>query len=260
MMETLFPGIGLWRDAFEISDGYADVLWKNRYKEERGESWVDDREGHRHNYEITGPIRIRNFPEGGLVDSEDDKYIFMLQDVMMKCLLEYMKEYPTSFQDIQWQEAHRLLYYFPGANMGTHSDNTPGEHFTGPNRTGKSYRDLVAPKRILCALQFMSEWVPDDEPEGDAFTGGEVSWPYVGATHEPQKGDILIYPANFIYSHNVSPVLAGHRIANLTCFCQGDIPDFSSHYGIDHPTTNFPGSNMYLDVSHDEIKWVKHAS
>jgi hypothetical protein len=256
-METLFPAIGLWRNAFKVPDGYADVLWKSRYEMERLEPWVDPREGIRRSYEISGPIRCRNFPETGLQDSEEDKYVFMLQDVMMECLLEYMKEYPTSFQDIQWQEAHRLLYYQPGARMGTHSDNTPGEH----SRDGKTYKDLVAPVRVLCALQFLSDWVPDDDPEGDDFTGGEISWPYVGVTHEPQKGDLLIYPANFVYSHQVDPVLAGHRIVNLTCFCQGDIPDFSIRYGVlEHEMLICPGGNMYLDVQQDEIKWVKHGS
>ena len=259
-METLVPAVGLWRNTFDISDEDVLTIWENRYAAERDESWKNDREGHRHNYEISGPIRVRNFTDGGLTDSKEDKHLLMLHKVMMECLLEYMKEYPTSFLDIQWQEANRLLYYFPGAAMGTHSDNTPGTHWSGPNQTGRKYKDLVAPQRILCALQFMSDWVPDDEPEENAFTGGEISWPFVGATHEPRKGDVLIYPANFVYSHTVSPVLAGYRIVNLTCFCQGDIPDFNERYGVDHEMKIFPGGNIYLDVSPEGIKWVKHGS
>ncbi len=263
MMELLAPGIGLWRNTFELSDDFIKRLWKERYEDERGEEWVDDRIGFRRHYENKshGPIRVRNFPVGGLGDSEIDKAQLMLNEVMLKCLTEYMKEYPVICDDVQWQEAWRLIYYYPGAKMGLHSDNTPGRIFRDPRDIGQFDLDPVAPSRVLCGLQYLNDCVPDDDPESGKFTGGEISWPYLGVyDYMPSKGDLVIYPANFLHAHKVNPVLAGYRIANLCCFSQGKMPDSSVGYGEEgsfkHPMESFRGGNMYLDLrDRDNIKW-----
>ena len=261
-MELLAPGIGLWRNTFELPDGFAEQFWMERYKDERGEEWVDDRVGTRRRYEnqSRGPIRVRNYPLGGLGDSEIDKVQLMLNDVMLECLTEYMKEYPSIYDDVQWQEAWRLIYYYPGARMGVHSDNTPGRIFrVREGDMKRSHLDDVAPSRVLCGIQYLTDFVAGDDPESEQFVGGEISWPYVNVNDfAPSKGDLLIYPANFLYSHKVNPILAGYRIANLTCFCQGVAPGHSFIEGMKQPMDLAPGSNMYLDLDDkNNIKWIE---
>ena len=54
----------------------------------------------------------------------------------------------------------------------------------------------------------------------------------------------------------MNPVLAGYRIANLTCFCQGMLPEHSFVEGMKQPMHLAPGGNMYLDLDDkNNIKW-----
>lgn len=54
------------------------------------------------------------------------------------------------------------------------------------------------------------------------FDGGELWFPYVDVKYKPQKGDIVISPSNFIYSHASLPVKSGVKYSAVTMFDYND--------------------------------------
>ena len=215
-MELLAPGLAVWHDRpyGDVDEEFVLDLWRERYEDDRQTKWTGNpNHGPQANHEAAhGPIRCRNLPrEGGLIrGNKYDDFTFMLQKDLFECLSEYADKYKTIPLDLGWQETHRLLYYYPGAAMGAHSDNTPSRY---ADARGLEVTDPVAPTRVVCTLQFLTT----DE---DDFIGGELFFPFLDVEYRPRKGDTLIYPANFLHTHGVLAVLDGFRITNLSCFCQ----------------------------------------
>tara|TARA_B100000929_G_scaffold289578_1_gene280589 strand:+ start:1209 stop:1964 length:756 start_codon:yes stop_codon:yes gene_type:complete len=244
-----FPCIGIWNNVFECDPEWALKYWASRYEADRKRPWTGEpSDGPRHKHEEVGPVRCRNFlyPEG-LLDTEEDLYTLHLHEKLCECLFEYSRKYTTAVNDIQWQEAYRLLYYYPSASMEAHSDNTAATMY---DREGKPFRDPIASTRVLVALMFLNDSTEGDEAGEYGYVGGEIGFPYLGVSYAPKMGDIMIYPANFSYSHSVEPVYEGWRLANLCCFNQGDIlwPTTSKEISV-------PGSNMPLKWGNSSVGW-----
>lgn len=76
---------------------------------------------------------------------------------------------------------------------------------------------LVAPERKLTSVLFATSY---DEQRGDLthFTGGALKFNYLfdaegnPVVFKPEAGDMIIFPSNPIFSHEVLPVLSGNRI------------------------------------------------
>ena len=224
-LKVLSPGIAVLHNSVECDDEFIQNLWEHRYREERNSEWREDgkQDPNRQKYYENNnlPVRVTHTPHGEDWDADDPYDAFMLgvQKVYLKCLVEYGNMYPCLFNDLQWQEAHRLLNYVPGAKMGAHSDNTPGTI----RSLRSDFTDPVAATRLVVCITFLNDRVEDDEDPGEyGYSGGEVYLPYVGVNYNPLKGDTIMYPANYLYAHGVETVLDGNRIANLTVFCQGD--------------------------------------
>ena len=259
-MEVIFPGIGVWRGELNVDAEFTLQLWKRRYEHDRRTEWTGNPDdGPMQHFERGyGPLRCRNFelPDGLGKETEEDLFSWYLQEDLQKRLFEYMSVYPNSFKDIHWQEAHRLLYYYPGAKMGAHSDNTSGTMF---NSYGLEFTDPVAPTRVLCSLQFLNDRTDEDEAGEFDYIGGELNFPYLDVTFVPRIGDTIIYPANFLFSHEVTPVLDGHRIVNLTCWCRGDFSKlnfFTQDGGEDQRKwESVPGGNCPMEFADGKAYW-----
>lgn len=75
----------------------------------------------------------------------------------------------------------------------------------------------VAPQRKLTTVLFTTSYGLDNE-ESRGFSGGELRFNYLydasGKQIEflPQAGDMIVFPSNPIYSHEVLPVKDGYRL------------------------------------------------
>jgi hypothetical protein len=266
LMELLAPGLAVWRNQpyGEVDDEFVLDLWRERYESDRQTKWTGNpKDGPVAGHEAAhGPLRCRNIPpSGGLIrGNKYDDFTLMLQEDLFACLSDYAYKYRTLHLDLGWQETHRLLYYYPGAAMGPHSDNTPTRF---KDAHGADAFDPVAPSRVLCTLQFLTT----DEKD---FIGGELYFPFLDVEYRPSKGDTLIYPANFLHTHGVQAVLDGIRITNLSCFCQGDFTKFAwvdqGGGGGRDSDSNIPmqGGNMHIE--HEDLgerlkfKWRSYAN
>lgn len=114
-----------------------------------------------------------------------DKSIF---EVVGKALALFKEKYPmiTSEQD----QGYDILRYNPGGKFVAHTDSSG-----------------VWPREVT--LSFLLN---------DDFTGGD--WSFFKGEYEvtPKKGDALMFPANFMFTHEIKPVLTGTRYSIVTWF------------------------------------------
>lgn len=78
----------------------------------------------------------------------------------------------------------------------------------------------VAPLRKITTVLFASSWTPDEPKSPQTFSGGELIFNYLTdlRTNErvslrPQAGDMVVFPSNPIFAHEVLPVLGGFRLS-----------------------------------------------
>ena len=109
-------------------------------------------------------------------------------DVVGKAL----KQYATTFPKVKIQEdtGYELLRYDEGGFYSTHTDNS-----ISLNRT------------ISCSIAL-----------NDSFEGGEFAFFDRGLKFKLNKGDAILFPSNFMYPHEIMPVISGVRYSIITWF------------------------------------------
>jgi predicted 2-oxoglutarate/Fe(II)-dependent dioxygenase YbiX len=85
------------------------------------------------------------------------------------------------------------------------------------------------PKHAKVSINiYMNECVEsEDQLDGTNFTGGAIRFRHAKYEHKPKMGTAVIYPANYIGTHEVTPVTGGIRVAYLGSFLYGS-PENSS--------------------------------
>jgi hypothetical protein len=111
-----------------------------------------------------------------------------LYDVVAGLLANYTKIAPhtTIVQD----SGYTLLEYKPGCFYTQHTD-----HF------------MSEPRSISCSLNL-----------NDDYEGGEFTFFDDTLSYNLGKGDVLMFPSNFMYPHAIKPILSGTRYAIITWF------------------------------------------
>ena len=107
------------------------------------------------------------------------------------CVDHYTSQYGISMDYI---EAVNFVKYGPGQHFQVHADH------------GFSYSCSVSTVGYL----------------NDNFKGGELWFPYIDQKYTPHKGDVVICPSNFIYSHASLPVISGVKYSAVTMFDYND--------------------------------------
>jgi hypothetical protein len=124
--------------------------------------------------------------------NSDLKNIYEDIDVRLQaCLENYCSMYNLQ---MKYQEAVNFVKYGPGHHFGVHSDH------------GFSYVCTVSTVMYL----------------NDNFVGGGLFFPYLNYTYQPEEGDIVLFPSNFIYSHAALPVEEGLKYSAVTMFDYND--------------------------------------
>jgi predicted 2-oxoglutarate/Fe(II)-dependent dioxygenase YbiX len=106
-------------------------------------------------------------------------------NIVGKCLSAYHEKFVTTAST---DEGYTLLRYREGQSIGPHMDDT-----TGLGRV------------LSCSILL-----------NDEFTGGHFSFWNGEAVIAPKKGTVLMFPANFMYPHQITPVSTGTRYSIIT--------------------------------------------
>jgi len=147
---------------------------------------------------------------------EQEKFIEDLEDLMYKILVEYCKHYPDAASVCWWRGAGHIATYSKGQGIGPHCDDAIPFEFGKP--TSNEY-----PKHSKVSVNiYLNDCVDtEDELNGFNFTGGEIKFKHAKYTHKPKVGSAVIYPTNYIGTHEVATVRDGLRIAYLGQFLYG---------------------------------------
>lgn len=111
-----------------------------------------------------------------------------LYEVVAKLLAKYTKIAPHT--TIVKDSGYTLLEYAAGCFYNQHTD-----HFE------------LEPRSISCSLNL-----------NDEYTGGEFTFFDNEITYSLGKGDVIMFPSNFMYPHAIKPILSGTRYSIITWF------------------------------------------
>ena len=104
-------------------------------------------------------------------------------------LTKYIEEFPKLATFVNQDEGYMMMRYKPGEKVANHIDVGNPDH------------------RVLsCSIQL-----------NDGFEGGR--WKFWGEELEGvQKADVVVFPSNFCFEHEISEVTSGTRYSILTFF------------------------------------------
>lgn len=127
-------------------------------------------------------------PENLAVNTKRTQLDKDLFKVASKCLETYVKKFPTC--TVAQDTGYDLLKYSTGGYYVQHTD----AFFEHPRETS-------------CSLVL-----------NDDFEGGEFAFFDRGLKYKLGKGDVLMFPSNFMFPHEVMEVTKGTRYAVITWF------------------------------------------
>jgi hypothetical protein len=113
------------------------------------------------------------------------------ETIIKNCLADYEKRY--NFK-MEYMEAINFVRYEVGQHFQVHSDD------------GFSYS---------CTVSSVGYF-------NDDYEGGEIWFPQQDITFKPQKGDVILFPSNYMYSHASLPVIDGIKYSAVTMFDYND--------------------------------------
>jgi hypothetical protein len=227
--ENLGGGVSLFRDAIEIDKEWLIPnmidMRKNVIKEDftiiHDENGTPihaiNRSGHRYEVERIDHVnRITNL----LMNDSDglrDEFFKRCEETIYESLLMYIEQYPMILPSLWWKEQGHVVAYSPGSAMGLHSDNDV-------NYQPHAVPDLqLATRHVVGCIIYLNDSVEPDEYESDSndYVGGEIDFIYLGIKHKPRIGDLLIFPSNYLATHEVLDISDGYRFAYISYFSHG---------------------------------------
>ena len=156
-------------------------------------SWYDQRKSHNIRYEEDTELDIL------FVSSQQNKNILKINDLILQRLhstiLEYIKTLQFDWFD-GWEGYSDIRFnrYSPGQEMRNHCDHIHSL-FDGE-------RKGIPTLSILGILN-------------DEYEGGELIM-CEDKKIDTKKGDLLIFPSNFLYPHKIAPVTKGVRYSYVS--------------------------------------------
>jgi hypothetical protein len=139
-------------------------------------------------------------------DMQAIKTMAFIEEVKYQCLLKYMEMFPLVYKCIWWKSKGHISYYKKGMYLGPHSDVSSDYIYGVPEP-----KNQLALKNVLGTIVYVT----------DDFTGGEHYFDYLDISYKPKKGDIMMFPSNYMAAHRVLPVEKGDRYAYLGWYCHG---------------------------------------
>lgn len=127
-------------------------------------------------------------PNSTSSEKNDDLH-HLITESMLVCYRDYLSSFGMSHNDLtsdNWQ----VLRYGSGQHFDSHAD----DGFRFP--------------RTVSITAYLN----------DNYTGGEIEYKNFKIKYKPEAGDIIVFPANYVYNHKVIPVEVGTRYAIVNWF------------------------------------------
>lgn len=195
-----------------IKDDYKIV-----YDEDNEPLYAINRSGHR--YEIkaiySSSSHIMDF-----LNQESDpsliEFFLKCEKTFYKNLLKYVELFPMLLPSLWWRTQGHILAYSPGSDMGLHSDNDV-------NYQPGFEPDLqVATRSVVGSIIYFNSSVESkNDIKKYEYLNGEICFPYADVIYKPKSGDLLMFPSNYLGSHEIKKCQEGNRYAYIGYYSQG---------------------------------------
>jgi hypothetical protein len=145
------------------------------------------------------------------------KTLSFIDQVKYQCLLKYIEMFPLVYKCVWWQSRGHITQYKSNVYMGPHSDIQTDYMYGMPHP-----RQQLAMKNVVASIFYINDSVSSDkELHGKNFVNGSHYFPYLDIEYFPKKGDILMFPSDFMAAHQIKPTMGGVRYAYLGWYCHG---------------------------------------
>lgn len=242
-MTDIGSGLCVVEDAIEVDQKFLfDYIKMLREEEEKtftyvvedGKKYAINRTGFKFDPDAVSlapsrfidPLLKMNNSSGRQVTQEQEKFISDLEDLMYRILVEYCKHYPDASTVCWWRGMGHIATYEKGQGIGPHCDDQI------PFIFGEKPKNEYPKHSKVSVNIYLNDSVDSlDELNEYNFIGGEITHRHAKHTHKPKAGSAVIYPTNYIGTHEVAPVTAGLRIAYLGSFLYGTPSDGITEHG-----------------------------
>lgn len=195
---------------------------------------------------------IMNFVD----ESSDEKYVNffeMCEQALYQCLIRYVEFFPMMLPCLWWRTQGHIVAYGPGSSFGTHCDNDVNY------KPGAEPDQQLAIRNVVGGLIYFNDSVDEDDFSKNKknYIGGKISFPYANFTYTPKSGDVIMFPSNYLGTHEVESVTKGERYAYVGYFAQGS-NDSSKGINIRNPSPTIDSGQVWMpDIVSDYVKSVK---
>lgn len=197
--------------------------WHYRVDEE-GQTYAVNEDGNKFSLEQINEVPVRVLEPVKVGTENEFANIFReWEDAIYRCLIRYIDIYPMVLGTLWWRSRGHVIRYDVGNYLGIHNDNDSNFRSTG----GVRYipRGQVQMRQVVAVMLYVNDCVDESEFDGKNYSGGELTFPYLGIEQQPKSGDIIIFPTNFIATHGVNTVTNGQRYCYLEFWSQGSSHD-----------------------------------
>lgn len=252
-------GVVVFRDAIDIDWDYANRISKEIVDREMGDMYqpaINPDNGLEEYINRSGYFFSKNgidkMPKRGSRVHQDIRpevieLFTFIEDCKDKYLFKYMHMFPIVFKNIWWKVKGHLVNYSSdcGGYIGEHSDTSVDYVYGLPHPP----HQLASRNTLSCLVYFGSCVDGSALSEAGDFTGGHHRFTYLNIDYTPKRGDILMFPSNYMAAHEVTPVESGDRFTYLGWYAHGT-PNPSVNEEVEDPIINPQkaaiSSNVYI--------------
>lgn len=170
-----------------------------------------NRSGHRYNLEDINRAcnHIMDFSDSEKLYKD---FFLSCEDIMYQNLLRYIEIFPMILPCLWWRTKGHVVAYGSGSNFGLHCDNDINY------QPGAIPDQQLATRNVVGCLIYFNDSM---ENNTHSYTGGEIYFPYADVKYTPKSGDMIMFPSNYLGTHEVLNVSSGERYAYVGYFAQG---------------------------------------
>jgi hypothetical protein len=187
-------------------------------------------------------------------DSDDLRNLLsFIESSKDKCLLQYFELFPLAYKCVWWKVKGHILQYPKNVYLGSHSD-TSADYIYDVLEP----KDQLALRNVISILVYFNDSVDNEEElDGNNYMGGHHYFNYLDIDYSPKKGDVLLFPSNYMAAHEVKPVIEGFRYSYLGWYSQGTPNQEVHEYVSDplkDPELSKKSTNVYMPTLREDLK------